>query len=245
MIPITERMRELVKEYTWPKAVAVTGALGSGKTEWVLNLAYGLFGDGEDVTVADMDIINPYFCVRQVKNALEKEGLSIITPPENTKWSDIPVISPAVGRALASEEGKLLIDVGGDASGVRALKQVSDLIERAGYLLVLVVNAFRPKTSDKEGIAEMIRRMEEISSLKVGAIVGNSHLMSETTEDDFFRGLEVTREAADATGLPLLYATVPPGLHERIGILEEKAGVPLWPLQRRMLLPWEKGYNWT
>jgi hypothetical protein len=192
-----------------------------------------------------MDIINPYFCIRQVKNALEQEGLSVITPPESAKWSDIPVISPAVGRALAGEKGKLLVDVGGDASGVRALKQFSDLMEKAGYLLVLVVNAFRPKTSDKKGIAEMIHRMEEIRSLEVGALVGNSHLMSETTEDDVLRGLDVTREAADASGLPLLYVTVPPALHGKMEILEEKAGVPLWPLQRRMLLPWEKGYNWT
>jgi hypothetical protein len=118
-------------------------------------------------------------------------------------------------------------------------------MEKAGYLLILVVNAFRPKTSDKKGIMEMIRQMEEISSLEVGALVGNSHLMSETTEEDFFRGLAVSREAAEATGLPLLYVTVPPALHEKIGILEEKAGVPLWPLQRRMLLPWEKGYHWT
>ncbi len=238
-------MRDLVKEYTWPKAVAVTGALGSGKTEWVLNLAYALSGDGEEVTVADMDIINPYFCIRQVKNALEQEGLSVITPPENAKWSDMPVISPAVGRALAGEKGKLLVDVGGDSSGVRALKQFSDLMEKAGYLLVLVVNVFRPKTSDKRGIAEMIHRMEEISSLEVGALVGNSHLMSETTEDDILRGLDVTREAADAAGIPLLYVTVPPALHKKMEILEEKAGVALWPLQRRMLLPWEEGYNWT
>ena len=28
-------------ERKWPKALAVTGALGSGKTEWVLNMALG------------------------------------------------------------------------------------------------------------------------------------------------------------------------------------------------------------
>ena len=36
------QIKELMERYTWPKAVAVTGALGSGKTEWVLNLALGL-----------------------------------------------------------------------------------------------------------------------------------------------------------------------------------------------------------
>lgn len=245
MIPITETLQELVKMYAWPKTVAVTGALGSGKTEWVLNLAFGLAGIGEEVTVADMDIINPYFCVRQVKTSLEREGLSVITPPENVKWSDIPVVSPEVGRTLVKDEGKLLIDVGGDASGVRALTQFSDLIEKAGYILVLVVNAFRPKTADREGIVRMIRRMEKISTLKVGALLANSHLMTETTEEDLLWGIEVAQEAAHATGLPLLYATVPPGLHDRLEDLASRVEVPLWPLQRRMLLPWEKGYSWA
>lgn len=245
MIPITETLQELVKMYAWPKTVAVTGALGSGKTEWVLNLAYGFAGIGEDVTVADMDIINPYFCVRQVKTSLEREGLSVITPPENVKWSDMPVVSPEVGRALVKNEGKLLLDVGGDASGVRALKQFSDLIEKAGYLLVLVVNAFRPNTADKEGIVRMIQRMEQISTLKVGAMLANSHLMTETTEDDLLWGIDVARDAARTAGLPLLYATVPPGLHGRIESLASRVDVPLWPLRRRMLLPWEEGYDWA
>ena len=106
-------------ERKWPKALAVTGALGSGKTEWVLNMALGFRDCGEEVTVADVDIINPYFCVRQVADSLREEGFRILTPPESTRWSDMPVIAPAVAWAVKSPGGRLLIDVGGDAAGDR------------------------------------------------------------------------------------------------------------------------------
>jgi len=99
----------------WPRVIAVTGALGSGKTEWVLNLALGFASLREKVTIADIDIINPYFCIRQVAEKLEKKGFRIITTPENAKWSDMSVVSPKVSRALAEDDGRLLLDIGGDA----------------------------------------------------------------------------------------------------------------------------------
>ena len=73
--------KDLIQRYEWPKAVAVTGALGSGKTEWVLNLALGLKMVEEKVTIADADIINPYFCIRQVVTALENKGFTVLTAP--------------------------------------------------------------------------------------------------------------------------------------------------------------------
>ena len=76
-MPVDMRLfKDLIQRYEWPKAIAVTGALGSGKTEWVLNLALGLKTTEEKVTIADADIINPYFCIRQVVTALEKKGFT-------------------------------------------------------------------------------------------------------------------------------------------------------------------------
>ena len=68
---------EMAGLYEWPRVVAVTGALGSGKTEFVLNLARGLKERGERVTIADADIINPYFYIRQVADQL-KQGRFVI-----------------------------------------------------------------------------------------------------------------------------------------------------------------------
>lgn len=231
----------------WPKVVAVTGALGSGKTEWVLNLALGFSGLGEKVTIADIDIINPYFCIRQITEKLERKGFRIITTPENARWSDMSVVSPVVARALAEDDGRLLLDIGGDAEGALALKQFEPDIRKAGYLLILVVNAFRPQTSTVEGIERMLRKMEGICDLSVGALVSNSHLMDETSAEDCVRGLETVCAAGKKLGLPVLYAGVRPDLMDEAARLLESStiSVPLWPLSRYMMLPWEEGAMWS
>lgn len=232
-------------ERKWPKAVAVTGALGSGKTEWVLNMALGFRGCGEEVTVADVDIINPYFCVRQVADTLRKEGFRILTPPESTRWSDMPIITPEVSWALKAPGGRLLIDVGGDAAGGRALKQFSALMREAGFLLVLVVNPFRPSTRDTEGVLELVKGIERISELEVGALVANPHLMDQTTAEELLWGYRQVCAAGEALDLEVLYGTVTPGLASQIETLQRDSPVELWPLVRRMMLPWEEGYMWT
>jgi len=231
----------------WPKAVAVTGALGSGKTEWVLNLALGLEALGEAVTIADLDIINPYFCIRQVTEALGARGFHIIMPPENARWSDMTVVSPKISSALASDGGRLLLDIGGDAEGALALKQFEPDIKRAGYLLILVVNAFRPQTSSVDGVRSMLRKMEGICGLRVGALISNSHLMEQTTASDCADGLEKVIEAGAELGLPVLYAGVPRGIADETASLVASRGidVPCWPLARYMMLPWEEGAMWS
>jgi hypothetical protein len=231
----------------WPRVAAVTGALGSGKTEWVLNLALGFSAYGDSVTIADMDIINPYFCIRQVADKLEEFGFKIINSPERARWMDMSVVSPEVSRALAMEGGRLLLDIGGDANGALALKQFEPDIRNAGYLLMLVVNAFRPQTSTPETIRVMLNRMEDICGLKVGALISNSHLMDETTPEDCASGTEAVYEAGEALGLPVLYGGVKPGLYEEAAKILKARGVPvpLWPLSRHMMLPWEEGAMWS
>ncbi len=231
----------------WPKVAAVTGALGSGKTEWVLNLAMGFSARGDSVTIADMDIINPYFCIRQVADRLEQSGFKIINSPERARWMDMSVVSPEVSRALAVEDGRLLLDIGGDAEGALALKQFEPDIRAAGYLLILVVNAFRPQTSTPETINVMLTRMEDICGLKVGALISNSHLMDETSAEDCASGTETVYAAGEALGLPVLYGGVRPGLYEEASRILKSRGVPvpLWPLSRHMMLPWEEGAMWS
>ena len=238
------QIKELMWRYEWPKAVAVTGALGSGKTEWVLNLALGMKMLGEQVTIADADIINPYFCIRQVVNSLEEKGFKVQTAPGQAKLADMPVVSAEVDWALSSP-GKLMLDIGGDAEGALALKQFQKRIIQAGYLLILVVNAYRPQTSTVEKIDLMRRRMEEICGLKVGALVSNSHLMQETTPQDVLDGFKLVRSAADRMGLPLLYAGTSPAIYDETVEIMKNENVPVWPVSRYMLLPWEPGAIWA
>ncbi len=236
---------ELIRLREWPKAIAVTGALGSGKTEWVLNLALGLQAAGEDVTIADADIINPYFCIRQVTDALEEKGFKILTAPGQSKWSDMPVVTAQVDWALSAPGRRLLLDIGGDAEGALALKQYQKRLIQAGYLLILVVNAFRPQTSTVDRIDLMRRRMEEICGLKVGAVVSNSHLMSETTAQDVFDGYKLVKKAAEFMNLPILYVGTGPKIYDETLKLMADEKIPVWPVSRWMLLPWEPGAIWA
>ena len=236
---------DIMSCYEWPKTIAVTGALGSGKTEFVLNLARGLKKNGKNVTIADADIINPYFCIRQITEPLEQEGFSIINPPENAKWSDMSLINPRIGDAIAGAANHVIIDVGGDAGGVMALKQFEPNLRFAGYRLLLIVNAYRPKTATPEGVVRMASRMEALCGLEVGALVSNSHLMEDTTAGDVVQGLDMTLEAGKNMNLPVLYAAVIPELYEETRSLTAGYGVPLWPLVRFMKRPWEGSEMWS
>ncbi|PIE54954.1 MAG: hypothetical protein CSA35_03575 [Dethiosulfovibrio peptidovorans] len=241
----TKRFSSLIQKYSWPKSIAVTGALGSGKTEWVLNLALGFSLAGEKVTIADVDIINPYFCIRQVSDTLEEQGFTVLTAPDKAKWADMPLVTAQVDWALSDPNGRLLLDVGGDAEGALALKKYRERMISVGYLLILVVNAYRPMTSSVEGITTMRQRMEEIGGLKVGALISNSHLMTETTMDVVSEGLDLVEAAGRELNLPVLYAGVPPHMDDEAQQrLAERSSSP-WPVSRYMLLPWEEGALWS
>ncbi len=131
---------------SWHKTVAVSGALGSGKSEWVLNLAQGFRQRGDrPVTIADIDITNPYFCVREIADTLVQDGFRVVTALGEARWGDSPALSAEVKRSLAGD-GRVLLDVGGDPRGAMALTQLAPEIRETGYDLILVVNAYRPQT---------------------------------------------------------------------------------------------------
>jgi len=239
-------LNDVVRAREWPRTIAVTGALGSGKTEFVLNLARGLKKNGRRVIIADADIINPYFCIRQISKTLEQEGFTVMTPPENVKWSDMSVINPSIGAAIASAalSDHMIIDVGGDAVGVMALKQFEPDILSTKHLLILVVNAYRPKTSTPLGVRKMAAQMETLCGIKIGALVSNSHIMEATAAEDVARGLDVVLEAGESMNLPVLCATVVPELYDETSSLL-KNRVPVWPISRFMKGPWEGSEMWS
>jgi len=227
---------------SWHKTVAVSGALGSGKSEWVLNLAQGFRQRGDrPVTIADIDITNPYFCVREIADTLVQDGFRVVTALGEARWGDSPALSAEVKRSLAGD-GRVLLDVGGDPRGAMALTQLAPEIRETGYDLILVVNAYRPQTRTPEGITALCQAISAVGELAVSALVSNSHLMKETTWDHVIRGAEVVAKAAELLGLPLIFAGVDAVMAGKASDRPETVGgVPLWPLERHILLPWERG----
>ena len=60
--------------------VVVTGHYGVGKTNFALNLALDAAAAGYRATLADMDVVNPYFRSNEYRDLLEGAGARLIAP---------------------------------------------------------------------------------------------------------------------------------------------------------------------
>ena len=58
----------------------VTGHYGVGKTNFALNLALDAAAAGRRATLADMDVVNPYFRSNEYRDLLEGAGVRLIAP---------------------------------------------------------------------------------------------------------------------------------------------------------------------
>jgi len=215
----------------------VVGNFGSGKTELSVNLAFFYAEQGLKVSIADLDIVNPYFRCREARVQMEEQGIRVVVPPEKLTWADLPVIVPEIKGMLEAAEGAVSIfDVGGDDVGARLLSTLVEALGQRPYELWQVINARRPFTDSVAGCLEMRRRIEAASRLKVTAFVGNTHLVTETNEDVIIGGLELSRQAAQAAGLPLLFITAMEDLAASSRLAA--SDVPVFPLRRHLLPPW-------
>jgi CobQ/CobB/MinD/ParA nucleotide binding domain len=186
--------------------VILVGHFGSGKSEIALNLSLGFRARGEKVSVVDLDVVKPYFRCRQAREELEANGIRLVAPEGENAHADLPIILPAVRHLLEHGDGKVLMDVGGDPVGARALGSVSDAVVMGRTEHLVVLNFFRPYTETVAEAVEMVRAIEAAARLPVTGLVSNNHLMSETTPEIVLDGLEMAEETAGRLCLPIVAA---------------------------------------
>ena len=75
------------------RVVVVVGHYGSGKTNFSMNLALLLKKQGRAVTLADLDIVNPYFRTADFKSLAFSEGIHMITPAFAGSGLDVPALT--------------------------------------------------------------------------------------------------------------------------------------------------------
>lgn len=221
--------------------VVVVGNYGSGKTEVAVNLAIHRKRGGVDVRIADLDLVNPYFRTREVRDFLTRVGIDVILPAEKYMHADLPILSPAVAGAIGNADryGLTLLDVGGDDVGATVLSSLSGAMRGKEIRMVQVVNPHRPFTDTLEGCMRIREEIEAASRLKVSGYIGNANLIDDTTVADIYNGLGFMEELSGVDGLPLLCITASEGLMPDLD--SSRISCPILPIQRLLAPPWKDG----
>lgn len=206
------------------------GHFGSGKTEIALNRALDLAGRGVPVTVADLDVVKPYFRTRSGRAILAGAGVELLAPEGPNIHADLPIIVPQIRSALRSGERRLILDVGGDDTGARVLGSLGDVLTAADTDVLAVLNFRRPSTPDVPSAVAMVRAIEAVGRVRVTGLVSNTHLMDETTPEVVLEGYRDAREAADRLACPVTAVTVLDGFAD--GLDPAELDCPLVVLRR-------------
>lgn len=235
-------------------AILFTGRFGSGKTEAAINYAHALVRgtapridteptDGQlqsplgSVVLVDLDIVTPYFRSREMAARMAEQGVRVVAPSAVGQHLDTPAISPQILGAIQQTDHAVVLDVGGDKQGARALGQFSHAIRQRGYLMHFVVNPFRPFTNNLHGVAESIAEIEASARLQITSLISNPNLIGETTAQKILEGHALIKTFAYELELPIAFVCIARKWATRLG--PEDFDQPLLILDRYFVQPWE------
>ena len=227
----------MYKNFSDKKIIIVCGHYGSGKTNIAVNLA---INDAEftkhKVSLADVDIVNPYFRAADAISMLSGAGVTPLIPEYANSNVDIPSLPNNLLASITSsdENSVIYIDVGGDDGSV-VLGMFSDKIKNSGYEMIYVVNMYRPLTNTPESAIKVMKEIENASRLKCTMISNNSSVGNDTSYDDFISSFEYAEKCSALAGIPLgfhsYYQSLLPHLDEYIKQNNISCGT-LFPMKR-------------
>ncbi len=221
--------------------ILLTGHYGCGKTNLSINLALSLAQQNKNVTVVDLDIVNPYFRISDSTNFLQSAGINMVAPVFAGTTLDTPSLGPATDRAIndaAAKKTTAIIDVGGDPDGATALGRYRKAIAKAGYQMLYVVNQRRFQTASAQEAAELLEEIERVSGLKGTFVVGNTHLKKETTADIILDAVPFAQDVAKLVELPLVFVTAPTEIAAQVDKKLNSDPV-VFPVEMYVKTPWE------
>ena len=193
------------------------GHYGSGKTNVAVNLAFYLKEQYNNVVVADLDIVNPYFRTKDSIDDFKARGIELICSEYANTNVDIPALPANMYRLTADKDITAVIDVGGDDRGAYALgRLVPEIKAENNFDMLMVINGYRPLTPDAESTIEVMREIEEACKLKFTGLVNNSNIGEETRAEDIIKSIGYANEVSQASGLPIVMTSIKRELYDEL-----------------------------
>jgi len=191
------------------RIILLSGHYGSGKTNIAVNLAFLLRKTCENIAIADIDIVNPYFRSKDSQEELRQAGIRLICSEFANSNVDVPALPQEVYAITDNRDMTAVIDVGGDDRGALALGRWRDaILEEDNYEMLFVINRFRPLTKDAASTIEIMHEIEAAAGMHFTAIANNSNLGNETTAEDILSSVAYAEEVSRLSGLPIKMTAV-------------------------------------
>ena len=195
------------------------GHYGSGKTNIAVNFALHLAGEGKTVTLADMDIVNPYYRSKDSTQELEAAGVKVIASAYANTNVDVPALPQEMYSVTEDTSRYAVLDVGGDDRGALALGRYAPaILKENDYHMIYVFNASRPLSRTAEMALEIMGEIETAGGIPFTAIVNNTNLGRDTDWETVAASRKEAEKLSQISGLPLLFTAVEKSvlpLHER------------------------------
>ena len=199
------------------RVLLLCGHYGSGKTNIAVNLAQQIKREYPTVTLADLDIVNPYFRSKDSAADLEAAGIRLICSNYANSNVDIPALPPDLYALTDDHRMRAIIDVGGDDRGALVLGRLAPaILAENDYEMLMVINCYRPLTRDAASTVEVMREIEAAGGIRFTALVNNSNLGVETTAEDVLASMRYAEEVAAMSGLPVVMTTADERLQKEL-----------------------------
>lgn len=209
------------------------GAYASGKSETALNRARQYAQLNKQITLVDLDTVEPAYTLRPIANDLRKMGIDVITQPDNFGLGEAAsYVTPAQVNFL-SNDGDIIVDVGYGAGGLDILDIVNNIDKETNLQAYLVVNTAKFETSTVDNIIEYVdfaRGSER--KYDFSGMISNTHFGDETTKEDVINGYNKLKTASQKVSIPIRAIGIDEKLAQDFGLTYDD--VEIWTYKRMM-----------
>ena len=213
-----------------------TGHFGSGKTEVAINYAIKMSKEGKKVALVDIDTINPYFSIRDIKIKIEKDYMiRVISTSKDLINAELMVLSAEILSVFNDKSYEVILDVGGDDVGARVLGVYNKYFEEEGYSMYYILNNSRMETLNCITASKYLKSIELASKLKVTGIISNSHMMKETESRHILKGDIESFELSKFLNIPYKYTVCTKKFEE---VIKDKVNGEILPINLYMDMTW-------
>ena len=218
----------------------ICGHYGCGKSNYSINLALSMAGEGRKVMLVDLDLVNPYFLSSGYKDMLEANGIKVIAPLFANTNVETPAL-PADLNLMFETDMDVVMDLGGDDAGAVVLGRYNPQLSNINYEMTYLVNKYRNLTATVDDTVEILKEIEAASRCKATKVLNNSHLKFETTYKTIEDSIDYAKEVAKILELPFIGSTIPKFLLEDKAVknIVESSNEKFIPVEIFVKAPWE------